>query len=379
MSLPLGNNIESVVHRIHSAAGEAGGWHAAMSGVRQLLHGRAAMLGKHDFGSGKGQWLFESPMVSEAHETHHGNEPVLNPWFLSSLDYQAGRIMTGEEVLAGSALARTDFYRRYLRRRNLYHRLCGVIERRGDVVYYVDVLRGRDEPAFSGSDKGLFGPVLGHIKLSFRNYRQLLSARSTSTALRSLVDGLSSAVFVVDARASILLHNTSASAMLEADGVLTTDGCRLLLRSRTEHRALLEMVREVTDSDSVESAATPRVVRILGSAGYEPLIITVRAAGAVPYDEGGQSCQAAILIVKRTGSENHCARCAFLRLYDFTPAQSRLVGLVVSGHSLTAAARCLGVSDNTARSHLKQIYLKTGTHGQVELVHLHASICSEFM
>ena len=49
--------------------------------------------------------------------------------------------------------------------------------------------------------------------------------------------------------------------------------------------------------------------------------------------------------------------------------------MIISGHSLADTARKLHVSDNTARSHLKQVFQKTNTHGQMELVHLHARIC----
>ena len=43
--------------------------------------------------------------------------------------------------------------------------------------------------------------------------------------------------------------------------------------------------------------------------------------------------------------------------------------------ALAAIAGTLNVSENTVRSHLKQIFQKTDTHGQMELVHLHARIC----
>jgi len=49
--------------------------------------------------------------------------------------------------------------------------------------------------------------------------------------------------------------------------------------------------------------------------------------------------------------------------------------LLFTGHSLAGAARLLHVSDNTVRSHLKQIFQKTDTHSQMELVHLHSRIC----
>ena len=68
--------------------------------------------------------------------------------------------------------------------------------------------------------------------------------------------------------------------------------------------------------------------------------------------------------------------CAFPSLFGLTAAQGRLVARILAGESLAGASRALGVSENTVRSHLKQIYLKTDTHSQIELVHLHARVCS---
>jgi len=68
--------------------------------------------------------------------------------------------------------------------------------------------------------------------------------------------------------------------------------------------------------------------------------------------------------------------CAFAQQYAFTAAQARVSTLVVAGQSLAGISRTLHLSENTVRSHLKQIYHKTDTHGQMELVHLHARVCT---
>jgi DNA-binding CsgD family transcriptional regulator len=56
-----------------------------------------------------------------------------------------------------------------------------------------------------------------------------------------------------------------------------------------------------------------------------------------------------------------------------TPAEARLTTLIVSGHSLLAAATELHITKNTARTHMKRIYVKTETHRQVDLVRLLAN------
>ena len=57
-------------------------------------------------------------------------------------------------------------------------------------------------------------------------------------------------------------------------------------------------------------------------------------------------------------------------LYGLTPAEAKLAALLAQGKSLTEAATELHVTQNTARTHLKHIFQKTGVNRQSELVKL---------
>ncbi|PWR25925.1 helix-turn-helix transcriptional regulator [Zavarzinia aquatilis] len=57
-------------------------------------------------------------------------------------------------------------------------------------------------------------------------------------------------------------------------------------------------------------------------------------------------------------------------LFDLSPAEARIAGLVGSGMTPEAAAKALGVGKETVRHHLKSVFAKTGTGRQAELVAL---------
>ena len=56
--------------------------------------------------------------------------------------------------------------------------------------------------------------------------------------------------------------------------------------------------------------------------------------------------------------------------YSLTHSEAEIVRLLSMGISLEEAAQSRGVSINTARSHLKHAFSKTGTNRQGELVRL---------
>jgi DNA-binding CsgD family transcriptional regulator len=55
-------------------------------------------------------------------------------------------------------------------------------------------------------------------------------------------------------------------------------------------------------------------------------------------------------------------------VFGFSPAQQRLAEMIAAGRDLVAASGALGVSINTARTHLQRIFEKTGVRSQAALI-----------
>ena len=64
------------------------------------------------------------------------------------------------------------------------------------------------------------------------------------------------------------------------------------------------------------------------------------------------------------------ANAAFAKLYGLTDGELRLLNCLIPGLSLAEAARLLGISEATAKTHLRRIFAKTKTSKQAELLYL---------
>jgi DNA-binding CsgD family transcriptional regulator len=58
------------------------------------------------------------------------------------------------------------------------------------------------------------------------------------------------------------------------------------------------------------------------------------------------------------------------QIYGLSRAEARVVALLARGYRLDQVADALGVAYETVRKHLKQVFGKTGTARQAELVRL---------
>ena len=377
MAAASSQKLDPVIRQIHCSVGNDSGWGEVVDRVRALLRGRSAALAQHNFFTGRGEQLFESPPNPSLWAAYAREHAVGNPWFMSSMDYPAGRVMTGDELLAPSDLMRTDFYQRFLKQHRLLHWLCGVAARTDEIIHYLAVYRARTQPAFNEGDKRLMKLVLDHLTISLKNHWVLLGERSANTILEQVSNHLAQAVFIVDPEGTVLLGNDGSEDFLSRCEALRIVDSRLSALSKRENNALSRAIAEVATQNPTDKIHAARVVTIDGSSAARPIMISMRPAGKLFCSKTREYRDVAILSAKNPENSGQSQACAFSKLYQLTPAQARLTGLILSGHTRIDAARQLKVSENTVRSHLKQIFLKTNTHGQMDLVQLHAKICTD--
>ncbi len=174
-----------------------------------------------------------------------------------------------------------------------------------------------------------------------------------------LLQRLETPLFVTDADGAVLEANPAATRRIERrEGLWLDAGGRLALRQGGRWVPLSKWQAEV--------AAGQEVTLPLEVDGA-PLQIVLRAmnAGDLGADpQGGCWLLATIERVQLTRND------AMRRRFRFTRTQARLAEMLCEGMRPTHAAEALGVKISTVRTHVGQMYEKTGTHTQAQLVAL---------
>jgi len=172
------------------------------------------------------------------------------------------------------------------------------------------------------------------------------------------LDMLAEAVVVTDDEGEILGTNRAADRLLvEADG-FGGEGGRFSPRAMHEAQSLRRAMADVAAGR--EEAA---VVRFTRPSGRAPFLVTVAALRSEDADRRG------IVLFIHDPSAPRVPDGAWLgRLYDLTPMEGHVASRLAAGHSLKDIAESRGISVQTVRGHLKQVFAKTGTHRQGELV-----------
>jgi DNA-binding CsgD family transcriptional regulator len=365
----------ALVRAIHAASLRASEWPQVLEQVRQHLDARVVTLGHHGFASGSDATLFEA---SDSGSFGQDMAPFAarNPWFLSSEDYVPGRVMGGEDLIALPALRRTDFYRGFLQPRGLLHMLCGVVDQRALGAHCVSLYRAEDQPPFDAQQRLELAGLLDHITLSLHNQWRWQEAEELAQALLSVSEHDNRPSLLVTGDGELVFQNRAAAQWLERGHGLCLDGPRLSASTPADRRLVQHTLARLAQADAMEPGASPAVLTLANPTGQAASVVVLRPAGQVFASQAGGR-RGLVLVALRGGEGSHDpARCAFAQQYALTTAQARVSALVFAGQSLATIAQSLHVSENTVRSHLKQIFQKTDTHGQMELVHLHARVCT---
>lgn len=364
--------ISALLYSIHSTSNDDSAWDDTLRQLRDWLDSRWTTVAQHDVLTGRGEILYDAPDDPELRRPFAEHAPR-NPWFLSSEEYSAGTVLHGTDLLGTRELKRTDFYKRLMQPHGLLHRLCGVAARRGDLIYYIAAHRREDQPDFTLNERAGLKDVLAHLSLAIENGWKQRECHDFGLALTEVIEQTAVATFLTDAEQQIFFKNRAAGLLLEQDSGLIAPRNRLSSISEVDNLALQEAVRSVAAQARSGESRSPRVLSLSTSAGKHPTVISVYPAGHSFTAARGEWCD--LVAVSARNQHSHHEHCSFAWHFNFTPAQARLSSLLFTGHNLADAACILHVSENTVRSHLKQIFQKTETHSQMELIHLHSRIC----
>ena len=169
-----------------------------------------------------------------------------------------------------------------------------------------------------------------------------------------VLDLLREAVLVLGRDTRLLGSNRVANALLaEGDGLLLSGGAVVASTPSATHA-----LRRCVERAAYGAAGRVQVLR----SGRTPLTLLVEPH---PQDEGGP----AAAVIFATDGASRGPRDADLAVrHGLTPAERCVAQLLCAGVDLERIARELEVSRSTVRGHLKQIFGKTHTHRQAELV-----------
>jgi len=370
--LSLDERALPLIESIYASAVEPGGWKRCAQDLSDAF-GRAALVITMPHP--------DSELPFDATRVHlsDASGPVFVrhlikglPWGDPFDGHAKNRFMFASDLLPDSEVARTDFYREYMQPEALAPEgpICHQIATSATGKYAAIVIYRRVGcRPFDDDDLALGNLLVPHLERGYAIYSRLGSVRRARVALAEVLDRLPTGVLVFDARHAPLIVNRSARRILDMRDGFAIERGRPRLADRREDGVFQTLLAKACEATLSGRRAVGDVMQVSRPSGRRAFALMVAPLlDAPPGSAAGEAVSVAFLADPETG---HVSTTDVLeQLYALTPAEAELVQLLAQGRSLEQVATARSVTMNTVRSQLKQVFTKTDTNRQGELVRL---------
>jgi DNA-binding CsgD family transcriptional regulator len=291
---------------------------------------------------------------------------TINPW-LERNPFRRGVVAVGERILNDRELVRTEFYNDFLRPQDWFYS-CGVLIAQDQLTTSeISAIRSRRAGSFTANEVALFEYLATHLQSAVRIHNRIAGLESGLNAATGALDRFPTGIVAVGADARVILTNRAADAILErGDGLISRDGLRAA--SRQETARLRNAIAAVCMQQGSGIQKPETVVQVDRPSGLKPFEVLVCPLPSHSPLRKGRAVAALFITDPEEGAtlDSRVLR----QLFGLTPAEIRLCIALVKGKSVAEYAHEAAISSNTARTHVKRVYAKTGVRRQSELVRL---------
>lgn len=361
-------SLDRVLGAIYDGPLESPPWQTALQRMRDSMRAAHVTLMLRPPGPGSSGVMINTGSVDEqavvSYETHFF---AMDPF----VRLQEGEVVTAEELI-GKQWLQSAIYQEYLKPLDIRHLLGADIYTPEGIECRLRVTRAHDAKPFTAVDKALVRFLLPHLKRSIQLHAKLDFLECERQLFAGTVNRLLLGIVSLSNNGSIIEMNQEARRILaEKDGIWLS-GNNLCVENSQESRELQNMIRHALSGTAAsDGPAVAEAMSVTRPSGRAKVGVLVRTVPMATWSESSKA-RPAVAIFLRDPESNAAQPSHELvrRLFGLTRMEAALALLLAEGATLDEAAEKMNVRRNTARTHLRSIFCKTGVTRQTMLVRL---------
>jgi DNA-binding CsgD family transcriptional regulator len=362
-----GTALTDVVAAIYEAAFDVKVWPGVLTRLKELVSADVCAVIRHDQPSGRGR-IEHSVGIDALHVTAYADFYAKDNIWLRDRDKfaQIDAVWTSQDLISNSRLVETEFYKYWLRPQDLFHHVFGIIQTSDEHVLYVMFARSLTKGAFWQDDVELLRRLLPTLRRGLQAGERHKRLQSVQRIALDTLDAMPIGVVLLDGGGAMLAANRFAREVLESESGLFMSAAGLGVQLSGGRLKLRDLIvggpnRGADRSAEVQGFALPRE---MGRRAVTLLLVPVQDFLHARERED----PVAILFIADPQRSVEMDPRRLSRIYGLSRAEARVAALLAGGKRLDDVASSLGLTYETVRKHLKQIFAKTGTERQADLV-----------
>lgn len=385
---------DALVHRIYDAALEPSHWPAVVADIAAACGGSRCLLFTPTTSPKRGGFtiphnLSQGALERWAAKSIH-EDPLVQAGLRRNL-LREGNAATSVDLLSDEELHRTSFYKELWAPLDIARACFGVV---------FDGIDSHKRPTvlavYRSERDGLFEPVVVdlvarlvvHLSRSLGVMYHLRDSEWKVASSQAALDRLAAGVLLLDSKGAVQFTNVAAHRVLQCGDPLAlvrgvaSGQLRPTLHARLK-RFEADFHQAVRDALSPLEEDSPRHFSqslVLPDAEDRPAwVVHVAPIGehaALPAGSGDAPSRA-IVILYDLGAATSVEPAVLSDLFGLTPAECRVALQVLKGGTAEEMAGRVGVAVTTFKTQLQNVYAKTNTHRQADLLKLFLALVAQ--
>lgn len=233
--------------------------------------------------------------------------------------------------------------------------------------YRLHLTPSHDGAPFPASLQDLTQDLLRHIRRAHRLATRIDRSEQERSVYSSTLDRLAVGAIFLDAQGKVIHATRVAQELIDSrDGLQLLRG-GLAAADAADNRLLQTAIRGKLTHEATAPRQQPQTLVVSRPSGARELGLIVHSLRCAPEAPGGF---AAVVMIRDPDRSGEPERAILRNLFAMTAAEAEVACSLTSGLSLDETAQSLNISRNTARTHLRSIFSKSGISRQTELMRL---------
>lgn len=355
-----------LVAGIYDAALEPGLWDQTLDRIAHSVSAKSSVLYAIDLVDDKTGFRTAAGIEPDwqVYDSHYA---PMDPFISNLLHAKRGLVYTGDDLVDRRAYERSEFCADFMKGMDIFHVAGGFVQESHRSAVLWGLQRPQRRNPFGSKEKAVLQNLFPHMGRAVALRQRLERASQEIEDQAAALDHVELGILRCDRRARLLYANRAGEEILQDGEALRTECGVITAATLATTRALRTAIAQVADGECPAQCSLPLP---------RPEAPPVAAAVAPLSDSPGihrifSNSEPAVLVMLRDPLRDPEQPVARLQsLFHLTPAEARTAWMLTAGKSLQEIAPIEGVTRETARSRLKEVYGKVGVHRQAELVSL---------
>ena len=359
--------VSSLIGDIYDAALDPLLWEGVLAKSSQFVGGPAAGLFSKDAASKTGNAAYYCGIEPHFKQIYFDKYIKLDPTstglFFATIEepMAAGDLVPYDEFVA------TRFYSEWARPQGLVDCVNVVLEKSVTSVAAFNVFRHQRDGLVDDEARRRMALLAPHVRRAVLIGRVIDLKTAEAATFADSLDGLSAGMLLVDETSRIVHANASGHVMLAEGSVLRATAGKLTANEADAEQALNEIFAMAGSGDAavgVKGIAVPLTARD----GERYVAHVLPLTSGERRRAGASYAAVAALFVHKAALEAPSPPEVIAKTFRLTPSELRILLAIVEVGGVPEVAESLGIAESTVKTHLGNLYQKTGARRQADLV-----------